>query len=844
MSSSHLDTNINIKTAVVSHQDSEEYLRFDNNVPTMGSQRASQRKVIASPPEEEVDELESSSEEEQEWEARAILDEKEIPNPDYKRSSGHSSRSKRAVSRTITQYLIDWEGFDPDTGERWEPTWEDGEGATQGLIDEWNRTKATDPELVGRYTRNVEEKKRRLAAKEKSQRRGSTRQSATPKKPTAQASSGSAAKAGPSVKAAVAETEPQLAPEPEPGSDSPSTSKSITSERRKRRNIVTSPVQPDVDVEVEIPSNARRRESAVQREEDEASAEKAKEAAKRKREKRAAKALREAEAERASNVTEKKKQAQTDSPASVQTATGGKRKRPDGSKKRQVRSDSEEENGAATIVATTTTSDNTTTVRDGEGRKAKKRKLREETGDATSKKDKVSAKVDDTRRDKPSKSATTIVEPPSSSKSKEGRKKSRKANADTVTAEAETPSSRRQTKQASDQPARSHLSKQVNVASPGVDQSHVTNSPSIVGDSQPPLTSSGESRESQKTPSQRQRTPSDLSQSTEMRRLAISGAMNQASLGSPKRPKQISPPSLVNAEAGPSRLAAAPIPPRAPAPAPEPEKMDVDQEFVPNSLFAMDDDGSQDGSPDVPQSQALALQRAIDLLMMEENFLEQEQAAFEAAPGADSAVQENAPAPEVAPPIRQEAATAGIVDDAAAPKETAEKGKEPSKRARKPFAAVDDFVAPTPPEAPAPTVPVQAATMKPPSTSKPLHPLPQIAPSVFRNAGITGTPDASANTQSDSIHDFDSPHRATSGVEEQAAAPLIATVVEVSEQTVAANRAIETEVIIEQIIAQMPGASAESSGHAEEEEESQLPELGEDVWSRVSVRRLKRPFQS
>jgi hypothetical protein len=811
---------------------SNEYLRVDNNPATMGSQRASQRKVIASPPEEEVDELESSSEEGQEWEARAILDEKEILNPDYKKSSGHSSRSKRAVSRTVTQYLIDWEGFDPDTGERWEPTWEDGEGATQGLINEWNRRKETDPELVGRYTRNVEEKKRRLAAKEKSQRRGSTRQSATPKKPTAgQGSTGSAPKAGSSVKVAAAEPEPPRAPELEPESDSPSTSKSITSERGKRRNIVTSPVQLEEDVEVEKSSSGRGRESAARREEDEASAEKAKVAAKRKREKRAAKALREAETERAADVAEKIKQPPTNSPASVQSATGGKRKRPDGSRKRLVRSDSEEENGSATIVATTTTSENMTTVRDGEGRKAKKRKLREETGDVTSKKDKVNATVDDVRRDKSS-TATTTIDTPSSSKSKEGRKKSRKGNADAAAAKAETPSSRRKTKQASDQPACSHLSEQVTEASPGVDQSHVTNSPSIVGDSQPPLTSSGESRESQKTPSQR--TSSDLSQSTEMRRLAISRAMNQPSLGSPKRPKQNSPPSLANAEAGPSRLAAAPVPPHAPAPVLAQDRMDVDEEFVPNSLFAMDDDGSQDGSPDVPQSQALALQRAIDLLMMEENFLEQEQAANEAASAAEPTIQDNAMAPQVEPPVRQETTTTNV-DEAAAPKEIAGKGKEHSKRARKPFAAVDDFVAPTPPEAPAPSVPLQTATTKPPSTSKPLHPLPQIAPSVFRNAGITGTPDASANTQSDSIHDFDSPHQATGVAEAQVAAPVIATVVEVSEQTVAANRAIETEVIIEQIIAQMPGASAESSGHAEEEEESRLPELGEDVWSRVSL---------
>ncbi|KAJ9093558.1 hypothetical protein QFC21_006399 [Naganishia friedmannii] len=151
------------------------------------SQRATQRRIVSPPSagEGEIDELAGSSssgssssssgdeldsdeEDEQEWEAIAILDERTIPDP-----SRTPARSKRAASSTssrlkpvprITQYLIDWEGVDPKTGKRWPPSWEDAEGATEGLVEEWKERKLADPGLVGRYIKLQEEKKKEAKA--------------------------------------------------------------------------------------------------------------------------------------------------------------------------------------------------------------------------------------------------------------------------------------------------------------------------------------------------------------------------------------------------------------------------------------------------------------------------------------------------------------------------------------------------------------------------------------------------------------------------------------------------------------------------------------------------------
>jgi len=53
------------------------------------------------------------------WQARAILDEKVIKGKKY--------------------YLIDWEGIDPTTGQKYEPSW--GDKPTNALLKDWRQTK-------------------------------------------------------------------------------------------------------------------------------------------------------------------------------------------------------------------------------------------------------------------------------------------------------------------------------------------------------------------------------------------------------------------------------------------------------------------------------------------------------------------------------------------------------------------------------------------------------------------------------------------------------------------------------------------------------------------------------
>ncbi|KAJ9112531.1 hypothetical protein QFC22_006288 [Naganishia vaughanmartiniae] len=169
------------------------------------TQRATQRRIISpvSADDNEIDELASSQhsssddelesgdddddeEDEQEWEALAILDERTIPDPSHTRSrraasSSNSSRSKPVP--TITQYLIDWVGTDPKTGKHWAPSWENAQGATEGLVEEWKARKAVDPGLVGRYMKVQEEKKKQEKA---AKRKGKSvdKQPSSVKKPT------------------------------------------------------------------------------------------------------------------------------------------------------------------------------------------------------------------------------------------------------------------------------------------------------------------------------------------------------------------------------------------------------------------------------------------------------------------------------------------------------------------------------------------------------------------------------------------------------------------------------------------------------------------------------------
>lgn len=769
----------------------------------MVSQRSSQRKVVESSPEAEVDELESSDEEEQEWEARAILDEKTIPNPDYRkpRANSHSSRSKSVIPPTVIQYLIDWEGVDPETGKDWDPSWENGDGATQGLIDDWERRKKEDPDIVGRYTQEQEEKRR------KSKRKSSSKQAASSSTSKADVSSGAARAESPGP---AEKDEPQRQGSPSPAKSTLSDRPIRNSQPSKRKIVVSPPTTTSSGKRTQDTpvSTLEKGDSASKRESRGKSATKG---SKRTDDSRPGKRRESAAVDSVSRLQDKERQTSTISPKSVEFD-------PQSRKRRKVL-DSDDETESPTITARTTSSRTGSTIRDDVQRQAKKQKTSHD------KSDKQGSRREDKDSRRDAKSTVRNPGPGETLKAiRAQRELSKTRDSDARVATPDTTSARKKTqKSTAEQPTKE--AKEAWKKSVTFNHSQSTNSPSIVGDSQPPLTSSGESRASQRTPSQR--TPPDLAQSTDVRRLAISGAMNQASLGSPKGPGQGFASPLVNAEAGPSTK----TPPVVAAP------MEVDQEFVPNSLFAMEDGGlPDDESPDMPQSQAVALQRAIDLLMMEENFLEEEMAKQDQTPEPTSAgpsTTAEKPA-QVDPPrdIVDSVTQAPVVPDNST---SAISAREPSKRApRKPFSAVDDFVAPAPPALPAKqaqSAPDPPAVSKRPLPPRELHPLPHLAPSVFRNVGISATPESFTNTQADSIHDFESPHRVTAA--ETTAGPSTETTTAISEKVTAVDAAVQAEVIVEQITTEVT-ITEEGPAPMDTEEESQIPQLGEDDWSRVS----------
>jgi hypothetical protein len=96
------------------------------------------------------------------WAATTILDE----------------RKRKKGVRTVGEYLVDWEGTDPETGKRWEPSWEPKKDCTNVLIQEWKSKKKADPEIEGRYTREQEALKK---ADRKTSRRKSSSRAKTPK---------------------------------------------------------------------------------------------------------------------------------------------------------------------------------------------------------------------------------------------------------------------------------------------------------------------------------------------------------------------------------------------------------------------------------------------------------------------------------------------------------------------------------------------------------------------------------------------------------------------------------------------------------------------------------------
>lgn len=48
------------------------------------------------------------------------------------------------------KYLVAWEGNDPSTGKRWDPSWVDKSACTNELIREWKATKNSKPSKRGR----------------------------------------------------------------------------------------------------------------------------------------------------------------------------------------------------------------------------------------------------------------------------------------------------------------------------------------------------------------------------------------------------------------------------------------------------------------------------------------------------------------------------------------------------------------------------------------------------------------------------------------------------------------------------------------------------------------------
>ena len=109
------------------------------------------------------------------WAAITILDERQ-------------HKSKRGA-RTIGEYLVDWEGTNPETGRRWEPSWEPKRDCTDVLIQEWKSKKKADPEIEGRYTREQEALKK--ADRKPSRRKSSSRAKTSTRKRRGDTATGS-----------------------------------------------------------------------------------------------------------------------------------------------------------------------------------------------------------------------------------------------------------------------------------------------------------------------------------------------------------------------------------------------------------------------------------------------------------------------------------------------------------------------------------------------------------------------------------------------------------------------------------------------------------------------------
>jgi hypothetical protein len=105
-----------------------------------------------SPPAETQFRSQGQDSDDQLWEADCILDE----------------RGPVATG----QYLVQWVGHDPATGERWEPTWERREDVTPLLAKEWKDKKRADPGVVGVEGKKLEaERKSKIEAAKKEKKR-------------------------------------------------------------------------------------------------------------------------------------------------------------------------------------------------------------------------------------------------------------------------------------------------------------------------------------------------------------------------------------------------------------------------------------------------------------------------------------------------------------------------------------------------------------------------------------------------------------------------------------------------------------------------------------------------
>jgi hypothetical protein len=85
------------------------------------------------------------------WEADCILDER-----------GETAKG---------EYLVKWVGFDPKTGENWEPTWERRDGVTPLLAKEWKARKKADPGIIGVEGKKLQVEMKRKKEEERKKRR-------------------------------------------------------------------------------------------------------------------------------------------------------------------------------------------------------------------------------------------------------------------------------------------------------------------------------------------------------------------------------------------------------------------------------------------------------------------------------------------------------------------------------------------------------------------------------------------------------------------------------------------------------------------------------------------------